>query len=73
MSNTWSLAHFQLDSVFKAFDNSHCPLLQNKPKMFFVQACRGGNAARLSLGVLTPVCQVLGQDANLLLDITTVL
>lgn len=31
----------QLDSVFKAFDNSGCPLLQNKPKMFFVQACRG--------------------------------
>ncbi|CAL8247358.1 unnamed protein product [Lota lota] len=31
----------QLDWVFEAFDNSHCPLLQNKPKMFFVQACRG--------------------------------
>ena len=35
---------FQLDWVFEAFDNSHCPLLQNKPKMFFVQACRGGKA-----------------------------
>ncbi|XP_035018572.1 caspase-2 isoform X1 [Hippoglossus stenolepis] len=31
----------QLDWMFEAFDNSHCPLLQNKPKMFFVQACRG--------------------------------
>ncbi|KAG7475082.1 caspase-2 isoform X3 [Solea senegalensis] len=31
----------QLDLVFKAFDNVHCPLLQNKPKMFFIQACRG--------------------------------
>uniref|UniRef100_A0A3Q3XEP2 Uncharacterized protein n=1 Tax=Mola mola TaxID=94237 RepID=A0A3Q3XEP2_MOLML len=31
----------QLDWVFEAFDNSHCPLLQNKPKMFFIQACRG--------------------------------
>ncbi|RVE62735.1 hypothetical protein OJAV_G00161040 [Oryzias javanicus] len=30
-----------LDWVFEAFDNSHCPLLQNKPKMFFIQACRG--------------------------------
>ncbi|KAG7237590.1 hypothetical protein INR49_032036 [Caranx melampygus] len=30
-----------LDWVFEAFDNAHCPLLQNKPKMFFVQACRG--------------------------------
>ncbi|XP_072250154.1 caspase-2 isoform X3 [Leuresthes tenuis] len=31
----------QLDWVFQSFDNAHCPLLQNKPKMFFVQACRG--------------------------------
>ncbi|XP_077577802.1 caspase-2 isoform X2 [Stigmatopora nigra] len=31
----------QLESVFEAFDNVHCPQLQNKPKMFFVQACRG--------------------------------
>ncbi|XP_011483725.1 caspase-2 isoform X2 [Oryzias latipes] len=30
-----------LDWVFEAFDNAHCPLLQNKPKMFFIQACRG--------------------------------
>ncbi|KAJ0000532.1 hypothetical protein NQD34_012374 [Periophthalmus magnuspinnatus] len=32
----------QLDWVFGSFDNAHCPLLQNKPKMFFIQACRGG-------------------------------
>ncbi|KAM4601332.1 caspase-2 [Polymixia lowei] len=31
----------QLDWLFEAFDNAHCPLLQNKPKMFFIQACRG--------------------------------
>ncbi|XP_028436777.1 caspase-2 isoform X10 [Perca flavescens] len=31
----------QLDWVFKSFDNAHCPLLQNKPKIFFIQACRG--------------------------------
>ncbi|KAF3839220.1 hypothetical protein F7725_017937 [Dissostichus mawsoni] len=30
-----------LDWVFESFDNAHCPLLQNKPKMFFIQACRG--------------------------------
>ncbi|XP_069551792.1 caspase-2 isoform X3 [Brachyistius frenatus] len=30
-----------LEWVFEAFDNAHCPLLQNKPKMFFIQACRG--------------------------------
>lgn len=37
-----SCVPFQLDWVFEAFDNAHCPLLQNKPKMFFIQACRGG-------------------------------
>ncbi|XP_028325585.1 caspase-2 isoform X2 [Gouania willdenowi] len=31
----------QLDWLFDAFDNAHCPLLQNKPKIFFIQACRG--------------------------------
>lgn len=31
----------ELDWVFTAFDNENCPLLQNKPKMFFIQACRG--------------------------------
>ncbi|KAK7886923.1 hypothetical protein WMY93_026544 [Mugilogobius chulae] len=31
----------QLDWVFGSFDNARCPLLQNKPKMFFIQACRG--------------------------------
>ncbi|XP_063735495.1 caspase-2 isoform X2 [Eleginops maclovinus] len=31
----------QLDWVFESFDNVRCPLLQNKPKMFFIQACRG--------------------------------
>ncbi|KAM8826675.1 caspase-2 isoform 1-T1 [Synchiropus picturatus] len=35
-----------LDWVFKAFDNRHCPLLQNKPKMFFIQACRGEETDR---------------------------
>ncbi|XP_067257761.1 caspase-2 isoform X1 [Chanodichthys erythropterus] len=31
----------ELDWVFGVFDNARCPLLQNKPKMFFIQACRG--------------------------------
>ncbi|XP_026781752.2 caspase-2 isoform X1 [Pangasianodon hypophthalmus] len=31
----------ELDWVFESFDNARCPLLQNKPKMFFIQACRG--------------------------------
>lgn len=37
-----SLSLLQLDWVFARFDNARCPLLQNKPKMFFIQACRGG-------------------------------
>ncbi|XP_054858194.1 caspase-2 isoform X3 [Eublepharis macularius] len=32
----------QLQEIFRLFDNANCPGLQNKPKMFFIQACRGG-------------------------------
>ncbi|XP_059582807.1 caspase-2 isoform X3 [Alligator mississippiensis] len=32
----------QLQEVFRLFDNANCLNLQNKPKMFFIQACRGG-------------------------------
>nr|XP_032619864.1 caspase-2 isoform X2 [Chelonoidis abingdonii] len=32
----------QLQEIFTLFDNANCPSLQNKPKMFFIQACRGG-------------------------------
>ncbi|NXX61182.1 CASP2 protein, partial [Scopus umbretta] len=32
----------QLQDAFRLFDNANCPNLQNKPKMFFIQACRGG-------------------------------
>ncbi|KAG8130248.1 hypothetical protein E2320_016824, partial [Naja naja] len=31
----------QLQDIFSLFDNANCPKLQNKPKMFFIQACRG--------------------------------
>ncbi|XP_056385385.1 caspase-2 isoform X2 [Hyla sarda] len=31
----------QLQDVFTKLDNAHCPNLQNKPKMIFIQACRG--------------------------------
>ncbi|XP_053548755.1 caspase-2 [Bombina bombina] len=36
----------QLQDVFASLDNAHCPQLQNKPKMFFIQACRGEEADR---------------------------
>ncbi|KAM5204995.1 caspase-2 isoform 3-T4 [Hipposideros larvatus] len=37
----------QLQEVFQIFDNANCPSLQNKPKMFFIQACRGGASGSL--------------------------
>lgn len=40
-----------LDEIFTLFDNRHCPMLLNKPKIFFIQACRGG---MLDHGVKVP-------------------
>ncbi|KAL8202711.1 UNVERIFIED_CONTAM: Caspase-2 [Gekko kuhli] len=37
----------QLPEIFRLFDNANCPRLQNKPKMFFIQACRGASSANL--------------------------
>ncbi|VDI15888.1 caspase 2 [Mytilus galloprovincialis] len=31
-----------LDSIMSLFDNSHCKNLRGKPKIFIIQACRGG-------------------------------
>lgn len=31
------------DKVYPLFNNENCPALQGKPKLFFVQACRGHN------------------------------
>ncbi|XP_030043156.1 caspase-2 [Microcaecilia unicolor] len=36
----------QLQDVFRLFDNASCRSLQNKPKMFFLQACRGDETDR---------------------------
>ncbi|XP_070598139.1 caspase-2 isoform X1 [Erythrolamprus reginae] len=36
----------QLQEIFSLFDNANCPNLQNKPKMFFIQACRGDETDR---------------------------
>lgn len=30
-----------LDDIYEKFNNSNCPSLQGKPKLFFVQTCRG--------------------------------
>ncbi|XP_062895700.1 caspase-2-like [Mobula hypostoma] len=46
----------QLQDVFRLFDNDSCPQLQNKPKIFFIQACRGGESTlpHSSLPVSSP-------------------
>ncbi|XP_077534476.1 caspase-3-like [Haemaphysalis longicornis] len=31
-----------LESICELFNNKNCPSLQGKPKLFFIQACRGG-------------------------------
>lgn len=31
-----------LEEIYKMFNNSQCPALREKPKLFVVQACRGG-------------------------------
>jgi len=30
-----------IESITTLFDGNHCPHLQNKPKLFFIQACQG--------------------------------
>lgn len=44
-------SYVQLQEIFRLFDNANCPSLQNKPKMFFIQACRGGKWPSESCGV----------------------
>lgn len=34
--------YIKLEAILGYFNNSNCPNLINKPKIFFVQACRGG-------------------------------
>lgn len=46
-----------LDEIFLLFDNQRCPALINKPKVFFIQACRGG---ALDRGVKMPVDETDG-------------
>ncbi|XP_059930353.1 caspase a-like [Gadus macrocephalus] len=32
---------FPIDNIFKHLDSAHCPLLEGKPKVIIIQACRG--------------------------------
>ncbi|KAJ8320398.1 hypothetical protein KUTeg_001985 [Tegillarca granosa] len=51
-----------LDDVFSLFDNKHCKLLIQKPKIFIIQACRGG---ALDSGIPVPhLDETDGSDTN---------
>lgn len=54
----------QLQEAFRLFDNANCPNLQNKPKMFFIQACRGGECPNTE-------SHVLGMPLRLILHSST--
>ncbi|XP_045211958.2 caspase-7-like isoform X2 [Mercenaria mercenaria] len=34
----------ELSEIVKMFDDAHCPTLEGKPKLFFIQACRGNDS-----------------------------
>ncbi|KAH6932601.1 hypothetical protein HPB50_008022 [Hyalomma asiaticum] len=48
----WQLLH--LEDIYSLFGNKHCPALQGKPKVFFIQACRGDMRCK---GTRTIGCQ----------------
>lgn len=37
-----SNGQIDLERIFEVFDNRNCPALRGKPKLFVIQACRGG-------------------------------
>lgn len=52
----WTWTHWSqwrkildLEEIYKMFNNSQCPALREKPKLFVVQACRGGVSLYISL------------------------
>ena len=47
---------FELDAIFKLFDNTCCPDLRGKPKSFIIQACRGGRHQNQFILSLAFIC-----------------
>ena len=40
--------HIRVEDLMVEFKAANCPTLQNKPKLFFIQTCRGSSKERLS-------------------------
>jgi len=40
--------HIRVEDLMAEFKAANCPKLQNKPKLFFIQTCRGSSLERLS-------------------------
>ncbi|XP_032360468.1 caspase-1 [Etheostoma spectabile] len=40
---------FPINNIYKHLDSKNCPALLNKPKIIFIQACRGGNKGSVLL------------------------
>ncbi|XP_035689684.1 caspase-2-like [Branchiostoma floridae] len=60
----------QLDDIFTMFDNKNCPRLKGKPKLFFIQACRG---EKVDKGVAAPEDKDDSPGTNLNTDLEALL
>jgi len=47
-----------IQKIMNYFDGKQCPALLGKPKLFFVQACQGGNVFALNLCLIL-LCNVV--------------
>ncbi|KAK8779386.1 hypothetical protein V5799_019276 [Amblyomma americanum] len=51
------------EDIYERFNNENCPALQGKPKLFFVQACRGENYSGIATSVSnTDACPVTEEE-----------
>lgn len=51
----------KLQDIFEKFNNANCPKLRERPKMFFIQACRGDQPDNGTVG-RNPITECFGDD-----------